>query len=335
MKKRTLIIFSATFLVVMCVTAVFVVLLTNHPFKSANIIYIDNDDTVDSVYVKLENNLQASTLTGFKWLVSLKGYKVRPGAYRIDAAFSTLSAYRTLANGHQTPVNLVIPSVRTLGQLARTVSRQVMTDSASIAALLNDSVYCASLGYTHETLPALFIPNTYQVYWNMSPQAFVERMQKEYMRFWNEKRKEKAKKIGLTPTEVSTLASIVEEETANKAEKPMVAGLYLNRLRAGMPLQADPTVKFALQEFGLKRILHKHLEVESPYNTYKYPGLPPGPIRIPSIDGLESVLNYIVHNYLYMCAKEDFSGTHNFAETFSKHLVNARRYQAALNRLQH
>lgn len=335
MKRQALVILAGILLAVMCLSGVFVALLANHPFKSANMVYLDADDTVDSVYVKLEKELQASSLTGFRWLVFLKGYTVHLGAYRIDSAFSTLGAYRKLAAGQQTPVNLVIPGVRTLGQLARTVSRQIMPDSAAIAALLHDSAYCASLGYTRETLPSLFIPNTYQVYWSMSPLDFVKRMQKEHARFWNETRKEKARKIGLTQIEVSTLASIVEEETADKAEKPMVAGLYLNRLHAGMPLQADPTVKFALQEFGLKRILHKHLEVESPYNTYKYPGLPPGPIRIPSIDGLESVLNYTAHGYLYMCAKEDFSGTHNFAETFSRHLTNARRYQAALNRLQH
>lgn len=159
-------------------------------------------------------------------------------------------------------------------------------------------------------------------------------MRKEHMRYWTDERKMKAQKLGLTETEVSTLASIVEEETAVRSEKPMVAGLYLNRLKKGMPLQADPTIKFALKEFGLKRILYKHLEVESPYNTYKYPGLPPGPIRIPSISGLESVLNPASHRYLYMCAKEDFSGTHNFAVTLSQHAVNARRYQAALTKWQ-
>ncbi|MCD7816338.1 MAG: endolytic transglycosylase MltG, partial [Bacteroides sp.] len=192
--------------------------------------------------------------------------------------------------------------------------------------------YCAQIGYSTETLPCLFIPNTYEVYWTMTPEAFVKRMQKEHDRFWNEERKAKAQSIGLTPEEVATLASIVEEETANNAEKPMVAGLYINRLHADMPLQADPTVKFALQDFGLRRILHTHLETDSPYNTYKHTGLPPGPIRIPSIQGIESVLNYTRHNYLYMCAKEDFSGTHNFAATFSQHLANARKYQRELNR---
>ena len=137
--------------------------------------------------------------------------------------------------------------------------------------------------------------------------------------------------MGLTPNEVATLASIIDEETANNGEKPMVAGMYLNRLKKGMLLQADPTVKFALGDFTLRRILNKHLEVDNPYNTYKYPGLPPGPIRVPSVQGLEAVLNPAQSNYLYMCAKEDFSGTHNFACTLAEHLQNARRYQQALN----
>ena len=225
-----------------------------------------------------------------------------------------------------------VPSVRTVDRLVRAVSRQLMIDSLDIAKLISDSAYCAQMGYTQETLPSLFIPNTYEVYWNMSADAFMKRMQKEHAAFWNNDRLKKAQHIGLTPEEVSTLASIVEEETANGPEKPMVAGLYINRLNKGMLLQADPTVKFGLQEFGLKRILFKHLEVDSPYNTYKHAGLPPGPIRIPSIQGLESVLNYTQHHYIYMCAKEDFSGTHNFAVTAAQHQANARRYQQALNR---
>lgn len=335
MKKKVLFTAIGFIIIIIGLGTTAASLLFSHPIhtQKPTFIYIDEDDTADSVYFKMEKDLSASNLTGFKLLARFRGYTVRSGAYRMDAGLNTLQIYRMLRSGHQTPVKLIVPSVRTIGQLARTVSRQIMADSTSIATLLNDSSYRDSLGYSTETLPVLFIPNTYEVYWNMTARAFVGRMQKEYSRFWNESRRNKAKAIGLTPIEVSTLASIVEEETANKAEKPQVAGLYLNRLRIDMPLQADPTIKFALQDFGLKRILFKHLEVESPYNTYKHAGLPPGPIRIPSVEGLESVLNHSHHNYLYMCAKEDFSGTHNFATTLSQHLANARRYQAALNRM--
>lgn len=258
--------------------------------------------------------------------------QIHTGAYRFDASINTLTLFRRLSSGHQTPVKVVIPSVRTLARLTRSLDRQLMPDSTEFARLVGDSAFCASLGFSLETMPALFIPNTYEAYWNTDAEAFIRRMKKEYERFWTQERKDKAQACGLTPVEVSTLASIVEEETANKSEMPMVAELYLNRLQAGMPLQADPTIKFSLQEFGLRRILHKHLEVESPYNTYKHAGLPPGPIRIASIQGIESVLNHAQHDYLYMCAKEDFSGTHNFAATFAEHQANARRYQQALNK---
>lgn len=180
-------------------------------------------------------------------------------------------------------------------------------------------------------MACLFIPETYQVYWDMSVEDFFKRMRKEHQRFWNQKRLDQAKAIGMTPEEVCTLASIVEEETNNNPEKPMVAGLYINRLHAGMPLQADPTVKFALQDFGLRRITNDHLTIDSPYNTYRNPGLPPGPIRIPSPVGLDAVLNHAKHNYIYMCAKEDFSGTHNFASNYADHMKNARKYWKALN----
>ena len=161
----------------------------------------------------------------------------------------------------------------------------------------------------------------------------MARIMKEHKNFWNAERLAKAKALNMTPVQVATLASIVDEETNNNAEKPIVAGLYINRLRRNIPLQADPTVKFAIGDFARKRILNADLAVESPYNTYKNIGLPPGPIRIPSIAGIESVLNHAKHNYIYMCAKEDFSGTHNFATTLSEHNANARRYQAALNKL--
>ena len=295
-------------------------------------IYIDHDDDVDSVYHKIIEVGNPKQMHGFESLVRYQGYNVKTGRYAIKPTANMRYLHRRLSMGYQTPIKLTVGSVRTLDRIARNTARQLMVDSCEIANILNDTAYISKLGFTPETLPALFIPNTYEVYWNMSAEDFMQRMLKEHKAFWNEKRLKQAEAIGLTPIEVATLASIVEEETANQAEKPMVAGLYINRLKKGMLLQADPTVKFSLQEFGLKRILFKHLEVDSPYNTYKYAGLPPGPIRIPSYQGLESVLNYTKHNYIYMCAKEDFSGTHNFAVTSAQHAANARKYQQALNR---
>ena len=177
----------------------------------------------------------------------------------------------------------------------------------------------------------MFVPNTYDVYWNMSIDELLQRMQKEHDRFWKGDREAKAAEMQMTPIEVCTLASIIDEETSNNAEKPMIAGMYLNRLKEGMPLQADPTIKFALKQFELKRIYNKLLNTESPYNTYRNEGLPPGPIKIASIKGIDAVLNYTSHDYLYMCAKEDFSGTHNFARTYQEHLKNADKYTKALN----
>ena len=206
-----------------------------------------------------------------------------------------------------------------------------MFGKENLLCLLNDSVYCDSLGFTPETINALFIPNTYEIYWNISADKFIRRMKREYDAFWTPERLKKAEEIGLTPVEASILASIVEEETAASDEYPIVAGLYINRLHAGIPLQADPTVKFAVGDFSLQRILFEHLEIDSPYNTYINTGLPPGPIRIPSKKGIDSVLNYTKHNYIYMCAKEDFSGTHNFASNYADHMANARKYWKALN----
>ena len=220
---------------------------------------------------------------------------------------------------------------RTIDRLAGALSRKLMLDSAEVARHLTDSAYCARWGYNTATIPALFIPNTYDIYWNVSLDKFMERMQKEHKTFWNFGRMEKAKSMGMSPVEVATMASIIDEETANNGEKPMIAGMYYNRLKTGMPLQADPTVKFALKDFALRRIYNKLLQTDSPYNTYKNTGLPPGPIKIASIAGIDAVLNHVRHDYLYMCAKEDFSGTHNFAKTYQEHLNNAARYTKALN----
>ena len=296
-------------------------------------VFIDTDDNLDSVCLKLKPIASEKGIKVFRELAADKErpLQIRTGRYHITPDKRIIDVYRLL-NGHQQePLMLTIPETRTMPRMAALISRKLMLDSATIAQALCDSAYCQKMGYTTQTIHALFVPNTYEVYWDMTLDDLMKRMQKEHAAFWNAERQRKAEVLGLTPIEVATIASIVDEETANVAEKPTVAGLYLNRLHLGMLLQADPTVKYALQDFSLRRILKKHLEVDSPYNTYKYIGLPPGPIKVPSIKGLDAVLNAVQHDYIYMCAKEDFSGTHPFAATLKEHLQNASRYQQALN----
>lgn len=304
--------------------------------KETSYLCLDKDDNIDSLRVKLEDVGKTDNLSGFSLLNALIGLNdesIRTGRYAISSEQSLFKTLRRVRNHAQEPVRLVIPSVRTMEELAERVSEYLMLDSTTIVTALKDSAFCSSLGYTVETIPALFIPNTYELYWDVSLDGFFERMKKENDAFWTDERENKAKAMGMTKEEVITLASIVDEETANNGEKPRIAGLYLNRLKEPMPLQSDPTVKFAIGDFSLKRILHNHLDVDSPYNTYRNEGLPPGPIRIPSIAGIDAVLNHENHNFLYMCAKEDFSGTHNFAETYNEHLANARRYTDALDKI--
>lgn len=296
-------------------------------------VYIDGDDTTDSVYHKLTPIGSRHGMTAMHTLLSygLDDQHVRTGRYAIEPDDGVITILRKLRNGQQTPMRITIPESRTLDRLAGYLGRKLMIDSLEILTALNDSAFCDTLGYTPQTIPALFVPNTYEVYWNISLENFMLRMQKEHATFWNTDRQQQADSLGLTPVEVCTMASILDEETANNAEKPMIAGMYMNRLRTKMPLQADPTVKFALGDFAIKRIRHGMLDTDSPYNTYKYEGLPPGPIKIASIKGIDAVLQMVHHDFLYMCAKEDFSGTHNFARTYSEHLKNAARYARALN----
>ena len=302
------------------------------PPKTAYV-YIYPDDTLDSIYNKVEKAGCPRTFIGFRWMAQYRHYDqhIHTGRYAIRQGENVYHVLSRLLWGYQEPMNLVVGSVRNLDRLARHVGQQLMADSTDIAKVLSDSTLIASAGYTPQTLPALFIPNTYEVYWDMSAHAFLDRMVQEHDRFWTKARRDKAQALGMTPIEVATLASIVEEETNNREEKPIVAGLYINRLQRGMPLQADPTVRFAVGEFGRQRITYADLAWDSPYNTYLHAGLPPGPIRIPTPEGLDAVLDYTRHNYLYMCAKEDFSGRHNFASNYADHLRNARRYQQALN----
>lgn len=258
---------------------------------------------------------------------------VRPGRYMLHDSMTCIQVARMLRLGQQTPLDVVVNNARTPQQMAARLAKQIEADSAQIASVLLDTKTVSQLGFGSPLeMFSIFIPNTYQMYWNTSPQQVVERMKREYDKFWTPQRTERLEKISLTRMEAITLASIVYEETRKTDEMPTVAGVYINRLHKGMPLQADPTVKYATGDFSLRRILHKHLKTDSPYNTYKYKGLPPTPICMPSIEAIDAVLNYRQHNYLYFCAKEDFSGYHNFASTYPEHLRNARRYSAELNR---
>lgn len=303
-----------------------------HPEKTVYI-YVDRDDTADSIYNKIRQSGRVNQFTGFQWMAKYKDFNrnIHTGRYAIRPNDNVYHVYSRFSRGYQEPINLTIGSVRTLDRLARSIGKQLMIDSAEIATQMFDTTFQSKLGYNIATLPCLFIPETYQVYWDMSVDELFRRMQQEHERFWNQDRLAQATALGMTQEEVCTLASIVEEETNNNEEKPMVAGLYINRLQKEMPLQADPTIKFALQDFALRRITNENLKVNSPYNTYLNTGLPPGPIRIPSKKGIDSVLNYTKHNYIYMCAKEDFSGTHNFASNYADHMANARKYWKALN----
>jgi len=269
----------------------------------------------------------------FVWVAEKKGYteKIKPGCYIIKPEMSNNELVNLLRSGKQTAMKVTFNNIRNLPQLAGKIGEVLESDSASIAAYLTNSALIDSLGFSSKTFIAMFIPNTYEFYWNTSPEKFVSRMHDEYRSFWTADRKRKAEAIGLTPVEVSTLASIVEMETQKLDEKARIAGVYLNRLEIGMLLQADPTVIYAVGDFSIRRVLRKHTEFDSPYNTYKYIGLPPGPICMPSVSSIDAVLNYEMHDYLYFCAKEDFSGYHNFAKSLSQHNANARRFQRALN----
>ena len=312
----------------------YIVMLQKVDIKETGFLYITPEDNSTSVAQKL-SAITDGSIKGFELLAKHNRFdnRKRSGRFAINNGDNMHTIYRRIVSNEQTPVKLVIPATRTVAQLTGAISRQLMFDSLELNEFLTKPIYYRSIGYKEETLPSLFIPNTYEVYWNIKPENLLTRLMKERRNFWNEKRLAKAKELNMTPEEVATLASIIDEETNSFEEMPTVAGMYINRLKRGMPLQADPTVKFAIGDPTRKRILKKDLETDSPYNTYKYKGLPPGPLRIPTIQAIESVLNYTKHNYLYMCAKEDFSGMHNFAKTLSEHNENARRYQQALNRL--
>ncbi|MDD2931518.1 MAG: endolytic transglycosylase MltG [Bacteroidales bacterium] len=336
-KKRTnIILLTAGILLLIIISAgIYIYNTIFEPFDLTETAYIYIDEEKDYNYVvnQLQEKTQLPNEKIFHLLADRMNYpnRIKTGRYAIVDGMTMPDVIRLLRSGVQAPVNLTFNNIRTKENLAGRFSDQLMADSLSIINVLNDTAVAASYGFNNQTFGAMFIPNTYEVYWDTSVENLISRMKREYDAFWNEQRKSKAEKLGLTPMEVSILASIVEEEATYTDEYSTVAGLYLNRLEKGMRLEADPTVKYAVGDPTLRRILFKHLEVESPYNTYKNDGLPPGPIRIPSIKGIDAVLNPTEHNYLFMCAKDDLSGRHNFAVTHAEHARNARAYQRALN----
>ncbi|MDX1906635.1 MAG: endolytic transglycosylase MltG [Bacteroidia bacterium] len=270
----------------------------------------------------------------FHWVARQMNYprNVKPGRYILQHNMSTRDLVQLLRSGKQTPVKFTFVKFRTTQQLADYVAEKLEMRPAELLEALNDRAFLEKFnGLTPQTALAIFIPNTYEVYWNIKPKDLVSRMYKEYQAFWTQDRNNLREKLGLSRLEVVTIASIVEEESNQNEEKPRIAGVYLNRIKKGWPLEADPTVKYAVGDFSLRRILDVHLQTDSPYNTYMYPGIPPGPICTPSIPSIDAVLNRERHDYMFFCAKVEGDGYHHFSQTLAEHSAYAQQYHSMLN----
>jgi UPF0755 protein len=341
MKKKNLFV---TFMIV------FTVMLSSFAFYTWQILFTPNIliERPDQVFIipkgatfkdvqqKLYDEYIVNDMVSFSFLAKLKDYDelVKPGLYTLRTDMTNLEAINLLRSGEQTPVLLTYTPVRKLEYLPERISETMGFSEDEFAEVLLHDTTASYYGFDSATFISMFIPNTYEVYWTATPKQVLDRMKREYEKFWTDERKSKAEKLGLSQTEVSTLASIVEAETKKMDEAPTVAGVYINRLKRNYKLQADPTLVYAVGDFSIRRVLNIHKEVDSPYNTYKYSGLPPGPINMPTIAAIDAVLNYKDHNYLYFCAKPDFSGYHAFARTLTEHNKNARAFQRALNQQQ-
>jgi len=296
-------------------------------------LYIHTGATFNDVFDTIKKEGIVKDSTTFYWSAQNMNYtkRVKPGRYRLREGMSNRKLINMLASGAQEPVTLSFHNLRLKQQFAGFVSKKIEPDSATILRLLDSAGFVRQYGFTPDNVYTMFLPNTYQIYWNTSPKKFFKRMYANYEKFWTQGRRQKAAEINLDPIQVSILASIVDAEALHDDEMPTIAGLYLNRLKKGIKLEADPTVIFAENDFTIHRVLSKYLSINSPYNTYLHTGLPPGPIMMPSVNAVNDVLNYKKSGYLYMCAKEDFSGYHNFAANLADHKVNARKFQRALN----
>lgn len=297
-------------------------------------IYIPTGASFEQVLDTLNEHLQIERPALLKWVAEKKGYpgSIKPGRYVITSNMSCTGLISLLRSGRQTPVKITFNNIRKLEQLAGRIGSQIEADSLQIISYLSDESNYSPDGFNRATIISLFIPNTYEFYWNTDAAKLYTRMLKEYKMFWNEDRLKKAENKNLKPVEVAILASIIDDEVVRKDDKPRIAGVYLNRLKRGMPLQSCPTIKFALNDFTITRVLFEYLEVDSPYNTYKHKGLPPGPVGCPSIEGIDAVLNAEDNDYLYFAAKADFSGYHNFSRTLAEHNRYANQYQKELDR---
>jgi UPF0755 protein len=292
-----------------------------------------------AVYEDVKDSLRVKGIlvneTAFDLLAKRKRYitNIKPGRYIITDEMSNNDIVNLLRSGSQSPLSITFNNIRTLAELSQRLSSQLAMDSSSLYnALIDESLYQGE-GFTKDNIIAAFIPDTYEVYWTIKPADLISRMIQEFRSFWNNERLNKANDLGLTPVEVSTLASIVDDEVLKEDEKPRIAGVYMNRLRRDMPMQACPTIKFALNDFTIRRVLKEHLKVDSPYNTYTHTGLPPGPVRCASKSGINAVLNAEEHNYLYFVARHDFSGYHHFSTNLRDHINYANKYHIELDRL--
>jgi len=330
------------------IVAVLGLLFVCFSYYAYQIVYVPNVDTkgqrsyiripegasFEQVMDSVEKENVIIDRLSFRFLAKLMDYPelVKPGHYELKNNYTNYQLISDLRAGRQSPVKLTFTNIRLKKELTQKLSQDLSATQTQLDSLLGDAAYVKKLGFDTTTVLTMFIPNTYEMYWNTSATELIKRMKKEYDTFWTPERIAKAQALNLSKAQVSTLASIVQaEQGQHPDERPRIAGVYLNRLRVGMPLQADPTVVYAVGDFGIRRVLNVHLRTNSPYNTYKYKGLPPGPINLPSIRSIDAVLNAEDHNFIYFCAKEDFSGYHSFAENQAQHIRNARRYQAALN----
>jgi UPF0755 protein len=338
MKHKKLILISSGALLVI---VVILVIICRNLFaisivadKKKQLLYIPTGASYEQVMDSLEARLVIKNKKALRWLAEKKKYPemIKPGRYVIDNAMSCNSLINLLRSGKQSPVKITFNNVRTLNEIAGKIGKQIEADSSEIIQFLSDDSNYTIDGFKKENIISLFIPNTYELYWNTNARNLYARMLKEYRSFWNDKRLSEAKEKGLDPFQVSILASIIDDEVAKRDEKPRIAGVYLNRLKRGMPLQACPTIKFALNDFTITRVLNKYLLVDSPYNTYKHSGFPPGPIGCSTIDGIDAVLNAEKHDYIFFAAKADFSGYHNFSRTLAEHNRYAAQYQKELNK---